>query len=178
MLHIDGEPLLIQIDDIFTSEQCKSLITAAQQKGFQSVDRGDVAQYDRVIMNNPDLAQVLYNRLKLIIPDQVDGNTVTGLNAYFRFSKYYPGQSFAIHRDGINQDSTGARSALTLNIFLNDDFEGGSTDFFHDFSGTKLRYSVQPKVGRGALFFAQQYHCGRKVTQGFKYLLRTDVMVR
>jgi predicted 2-oxoglutarate/Fe(II)-dependent dioxygenase YbiX len=105
------------------------------------------------------------------------GNQVTGLNDHFRFSKYHPGQQFGIHRDGINQDATGARSALTLNIFLNDDFEGGSTDFFHTRNEDDLRFSVKPKPGRGALFFAQQYHCGRQVTKGFKYLLRTDVMV-
>jgi len=54
-----------------------------------------MAQYDRVVMKNPDLARLLYNRLKLVIPEQVDGNTVTGLNDHFRFSKYHPGQSFA-----------------------------------------------------------------------------------
>lgn len=173
----DGGPLLIQIDDIFSPEQCNALIQAAETSGgFRFEDR-DNAQYDRVVMIRPDLARVLFQRLSSFIPNEVDGNPVTGLNDHFRFSKYQPGQEFGIHRDGINQDATGARSALTLNIFLNDDFEGGSTDFFYTRNEEDLRFSVKPKAGRGALFFAQQYHCGRLVSKGYKYLLRTDVMV-
>jgi prolyl 4-hydroxylase len=173
----DGGPLLIQIDNIFTPEQCKALIEAAENSGgFRLEDRGN-AQYERVMMVRPDLARVLFQGLRHLIPDEVDGNRVTGLNDHFRFSKYHPGMEFKIHRDGINQDSTGARSALTLNIFLNDDFEGGSTDFFNTWNEDDLRFSVQPRPGRGALFFAQQYHCGQRVVSGNKYLLRTDVMV-
>lgn len=173
----DGGPLLIQIDDIFTPEQCQRLIQAAEQSGGFKLEDRDNAQYERVMMVRPDLARVLYARLRHAIPDEIDGNPVTGLNDHFRFSKYHPGMEFGIHRDGINQDSTGARSALTINIFLNDDFEGGSTDFFRTRDCDDLRFSVTPKTGRGAIFFAQQYHCGRPVTRGFKYLLRTDVMV-
>ena len=173
----DGGKLLIQIDDIFTPEQCKTLIEAAEESGGFRLEDRENAQYERVVMVRPDLARVLFDRLRRFIPDDVDGNRVTGLNDHFRFSKYHPGMEFGIHRDGINQDSTGDRSALTLNIFLNDDFEGGSTDFFNTRNYDDLRFSVQPRPGRGALFFAQQYHCGRPVTSGFKYLLRTDVMV-
>jgi hypothetical protein len=68
----DGGPLLIQIDDIFSLEQCKALIQAAETSGgFKLEDRGN-AQYDRVMMVRPDLASLLFQRLKLIIPDEVD----------------------------------------------------------------------------------------------------------
>ena len=36
--------------------------------------------------------------------------------------------------------------------------------------------SVKPKPGRAALFDSQILHCGNKVLNGCKYLLRTDVM--
>ena len=75
---------------------------------------------------------------------------------------------------------------MTLNIFLNDDFGEGGTDFFErvrtqnedgsynlDF---KLRYRVEPKAGRGALFYAKQLHRGNVVGNDYKYLIRTDVM--
>ena len=68
------------------------------------------------------------------------------------------------------------RSCLTLNIFLNDDFEGGETDFLFDDKQT-LRFSAKPKAGRAMLFYSQQYHRGNKVTKGEKYLLRTDIMI-
>lgn len=65
---------------------------------------------------------------------------------------------------------------FTLNIFLNDDFEGGHTTFYHD--DFSLRYDVEPKVGRAALFDANQLHCGTRVLSPYKYLMRTDVMAR
>jgi len=41
-----------------------------------------------------------------------------------------------------------------------------------------LKYlTVKPKTGRASLFDSQQNHCGNKVTSGYKFLLRTDVMV-
>ncbi len=179
-----NEPFLLVLDDIFTPEQCKTLIKICEAQELEHIDRstpgvGNIT-YDRAMLDNKELAATLYKRLRNYIPQYVDGKRVHGLNNYFRFSKYYPGGEFAIHKDGINQDVLGNRSIMTLNIFLNDDFEGGETDFFHksDNRGVKqLRRSVKPKSGSGALFYSQQYHRGNKVTKGIKYLLRTDVMV-
>ncbi len=172
------------LDDIFTLEQCKTLIQVCEAQGLEHVDRSasglGTVKYDRAMLANKDLAAALFKRLKQYIPQFVDGKRVHGLNNYFRFSKYYPGGEFAIHKDGVNQDVLGNRSAMTLNIFLNDDFEGGETDFFHNANNRgikELRRSVKPKTGSGVLFYSQQYHRGNKVTQGIKYLLRTDVMV-
>lgn len=169
-------PFLIQINDIFSVEECKSLIELAESKDMHLIDSG-VAQYFRVILNDHDLAYQLYKRLDKFIPKTVDGKRVVGLNNIFRFSKYIRGGDFKIHKDGVNQDSQGNRSIMTLNIFLNDEFEGGETDFFYSSDENNLRYSVKPKAGRGALFYAQQYHRGNMVTKGVKWLIRTDVMV-
>lgn len=177
---IPGQYLLIQIDQIFTLEQCKTLINTADAIGYQDVDRGN-AVYNRIIakvkLDGKSLHEYLLEKLRPFIPESVDGKRVTGLNDHFRFSKYYKGQFFDIHKDGINQDTDGNRSALTLNIFLNDDFEGGETEFYNSNDVNDLRYSVKPVAGRGALFFAQQYHAGNKIISGEKYLIRTDVMV-
>lgn len=112
------------------------------------------------------------------------------LNSHFRFSKYMPGGFFPIHMDGTNYDNdrpemTGEHSAVsvcTLNIFINDNFEGGETEFFytkHE-DGIELpgprRIVVEPVAGRASLFYAKQYHQGCTVKSSHKYLLRTDVM--
>ena len=164
------------IDDLFTVDECKQLISFAEEQGFKEVDRS-IAKYFRVEFDNPYLAQMLCSRLinRNVLPNMWNGSTVTGLNAHFRFSKYEPGMEFGIHKDGFNVDKNGNRSVMTLNIFMNDDFEGGETDFFHE--DKSFRFSAKPKVGRASLFDSQQYHCGNKVTKGLKYLLRTDVMV-
>lgn len=163
------------IDDLLTENECKQLIEFVDKKEFESIDRG-IATYSRVEFDNP-LAKLLCNRLinNGFMPKYWQGSTVVGLNEHFRFSKYNPGQEFGIHKDGINIDKNGNRSVMTLNIFLNDQFDGGETDFFYE-NKTK-RLSAKPKQGRAALFDSQQYHCGNKVTNGYKYLLRTDVMI-
>ena len=34
-----------------------------------------------------------------------------------------------------------------------------------------------PKTGRGSFFYSQQFHEGAKLLSGYKYLLRTDLMI-
>ncbi len=80
-----------------------------------------------------------------------------------------------MHRDGINQDSRGHRAKYTINIFLNDNFTGGSTEFFSE-DGIS-QFDAKPLAGRGMIFDNQILHCGNKVMTGCKYLLRTDLMV-
>jgi len=175
MTKIPGDKFLTIIDNIFTAQQCKSLIKIAENNGLEKIDRG-IAIYHRVIIKNKDLADGIFKKIRHHLPQYFDGKKIIGLNDVFRFSKYYVGEEFGVHYDRVNQDSFGNRSVMTLNIFLNDDFTGGETDFFID-SGNTLRYSAKPKAGRGALFDSFQYHCGNKIKSGIKYLIRTDVMV-
>ena len=128
--------------------------------------------YKRGILYNKEWADVLFQRILRVIPEHFQ---VESCNECFRFSDYGPAGEFKIHRDGFNVDSKGRRSVITVNIFLNDDFSGGSTDFYFDDKKT-LRQSVSPKIGRAAIFDSQQYHTGCKVDKEHKYLLRTDVM--
>ena len=167
--------LLKVIDDIFTPDQCKDFIERAESQGLEKIDRG-IAIYHRTMIIDKPLADKLYQQLRHNIPTNFNGMRVVGLNDHFRFSKYYSGEGFGIHKDGINQDSQGNRSVMTLNIFLNEDFEGGETDFLHSNNSQDIRFSAKPKTGRGALFDSQQYHRGNVVKNGCKYLLRTDVM--
>jgi predicted 2-oxoglutarate/Fe(II)-dependent dioxygenase YbiX len=122
------------------------------------------------------LANKLFEKIKHELSQHFKGLRIIGLNDHFRFSKYYPGNSFGIHRDGINVDNQGNRAVMTLNIFLNDVEEGGGTIFYYDGNRQQLMKNVRPKAGTGALFFNQIYHEGKLVKKGYKYLIRTDVM--
>lgn len=137
---------LRQIDDFLTEEECYALKKMGHKKGFDKVDR-DIAQYGRVTFNDKELSNELYERLKEMVdvPEYFDEKRVIGLNETFRMSMYEPGEKFGIHKDSFNQDSDGNRSVMTLNIFLNDRFEGGETDFYNE--DKSFRYSVKPKVG-------------------------------
>lgn len=55
----------------------------------------------------------------------MDRMIAVGLNERFRFYRYDVGQKFAPHTDGAYHSPTGARSLLTLLLYLNDDYTGG-----------------------------------------------------
>lgn len=179
------DPLLIEIDDLFTRAECIELIQRAN--AVINDDQGNRAwhyattggKYHRVIMKDYKLADVLWEKIKPLLPAEYNGHRFVYVNPVFRFSRYAPGGRFSIHTDGQNMDHGphgDTISLFTLNIFLNDNFKGGSTTFFRNDRAT-VRHVVTPRVGRAALFDHNQYHQGDQVTEGHKFLIRTDVMI-
>lgn len=100
------------------------------------------------------------------------------MNERLRLYRYDVGQKFDWHLDGSFERPTGERSFFTFMVYLNDDFEGGTTSFTNVQSristGDMLR--VTPKTGMALLFHHPILHRGDPVVAGRKYVLRTDVM--
>ncbi len=57
-------------------------------------------------------------------------------------------------------------------VYLNDDFTGGTTNFLH------LEKRIEPRAGMALFFQHRLLHEGSEVTDGVKYVLRSDVMYR
>lgn len=167
---------LVVIDDVLTPEQCKQMMEIGEKHGLEDINRGGMVKYQRSTFKDKRLADSLFFQLRNYIPKMYNGRRIVSMNDHFIFSKYDVGGKFDIHKDEINNDSFGNKSIMTFNIFLNEDFEGGETDFYYEDRKT-LRKSVKPKIGKGVLFDSQQYHCGNEVKSGNKFLLRTDVMI-
>lgn len=159
----------ITIIDIFSQEQCEYIINKLDNN-LELMERGGITKYYRKVFKSNDISTYLTS--KIVLPEYINNFKVKGFNDHIRFSKYIPGQEFDIHRDSIYTNKKNYRSFLTLNIFLNDNFKGGETVFL-----TPKKITVKPKLGCGVLFYGQNYHKGNIVTEGFKYLLRTDVMI-
>ena len=179
MTTIDGRWMTV-MDGILTEAECRDLIALLDRpEELEAVDRG-FAAYDRAVLVSAEWAARIYERIRGALPPLSgsgadDLKTEIYLNDHFRFSKYHPGQSFHIHRDGFNADASGGRSFMTVNIFLNSDFLGGETAFY---DGSREVLRAVPAPGRGAIFDGQIYHAGLEVREGYKYLLRTDLMMR
>lgn len=177
---IDEQPYLCEMRNIFTKEECKKLITIAEDIGWHEPHTGGV--YMRSIMVSEDLADTLTERIWKHLPKEYERRELLYINDHFRFSKYNTGGHFKVHQDGNNLDNKykekygySTISYFTINIFLNDDFEGGGTTFYgYDF---KKKHTVVPEAGKGAIFFKDQNHAGDRVKSPYKYLLRTDIMV-
>jgi hypothetical protein len=170
-------------DDIFTvagflsDAECDSYIRLSESLGFddapintgfgQVVVKG-VRDNARVILDDPALAESLWDRAREYVPAVFDRSDVVGLNERFRFYRYDPGQVFKWHCDGIFRRPNGERSQLTFMVYLNDDFEGGETRF-EDFT-------IKPVRGMAFGFVHYLRHEGARVLRGRKYVMRTDVM--
>jgi prolyl 4-hydroxylase len=165
---------------VLDAQECNYLIEQAELIGFEqasvSTQQGAVMMPDyrnnlRVMTTSVPMAAWLWERVAHLLPGEVDGGEVIGLNEMFRFYKYRPGHYFKWHRDGYYQRNSKERSALTMLVYLTGDCRGGETVFSGD-------YRVKPEQGLVLLFPHAMSHQGLEVLDGTKYVLRTDVMVR
>lgn len=171
------------IHGLFTKDECDDLLRLAEGIGFDAapitthrgfVMRPDIRNNTRVMLDDHVRARALWDRLGAWVPRTRAGGVAVGLNERLRFYRYAPGEYFRWHHDGSFQRDAWDRSMVTAMIYLNDDFEGGSTDFE---VGDELT-RVAPERGMVLLFDHRIRHQGAPVVSGRKYVLRTDVMYR
>lgn len=170
------------IEKVFSPEECQAMINEVEAMGFEealiTTGRGmvmnkGVRNNDRVIFDDALRAKTLFERLKHHMPPTIGDWSLIGLNERFRAYRYDVGQRFKPHFDGafIREEDV-EESAITMMIYLNDDYVGGATNFL-DYNEV-----VIPIVGKVLFFFHPVLHEGCEIHQGRKYVLRTDVMYR
>ncbi len=182
---LSTEKDIFTLSHALTPEECAKLISFAEAKGFAEapVTVGankfmmipDLRNNTRVMIDDPVLAEALWPRIAHYMPQRMGAYCPVGLNERFRYYRYTPGQQFDWHRDGAFVRSDEEQSLLTLLFYLNDDCEGGTTDFMFVADDNVL---VVPQQGQGLVFAHPLYHRGAPVVSGKKYVLRTDVMYR
>ena len=162
---------------------CQRIIRDAESRGFSGTAALYPASYrdnDRLVLDDPRLAASLFDRLHPAVPERIEraGETwrLAGFNSRFRFCRYRGGQSFCIHRDGAHAPDSATRSLLTCQIYLNEGFSGGHTRFYADRNGASTTASIGPAAGSAVIFDHDLWHDGESVTEGTKYVMRTDVM--
>jgi prolyl 4-hydroxylase len=185
--YIDGDsldhrsPIAFTVDGVMTADECAAMIARIDALGTEAapistgagfVMRPDVRNNTRVIIDDPALAQLLFDRVASRLPSPLCDLTPVGANERFRCYRYAPGQKFSPHYDGAFVRDDSECSLLTFMVYLNEGFEGGNTAFL-DFDA-----SAMPKTGRALLFQHQVLHEGCQVLTGTKYVLRSDVMYR
>ncbi len=176
---------LFTLANALSPSECAKMIAMAEGAGFGEapvtvgVNRymmiPDLRNNKRVIIDDIQLAEEIWPRVKEYMPQRIGAYEAVGLNERFRFYRYEPGQQFDWHRDGAFVRSDEEQSFLTLLFYLNDNCEGGTTDFMFV---TDNELHVVPQAGMGLVFSHPLYHRGAPVVAGKKYVLRTDVMYR
>ncbi|MEY4564040.1 MAG: hypothetical protein RLZZ618_3317 [Pseudomonadota bacterium] len=170
---------IFAIENFLSRAECAHHIAASESLGFEEAairtDDGerlykDARNNDRIILDNPALAALLFERAFPELPADIKGWTVSGFNERFRYYRYEKQQQFTWHQDGAVRLDSGEESFLTFMIYLNDQFDGGHTEFGWE--------SVRPVEGMALVFPHHLRHQGSVVTGGVKYVLRTDVLYR
>ena len=166
------------IEDFLTNEECDHYIGLTQDKVFeeakinvhgnQLMNKG-VRNNDRLMVFDNDLAKNLFQRANEFLPQTHEDYKILDFNEMFRIYKYSPGQRFKMHRDGSYIRNESEKSFYTFMIYLNDNFEGGETEF-------ENLFTVPPKKGSALVFYHPLRHEGKTLISGLKYVLRTDVM--
>jgi predicted 2-oxoglutarate/Fe(II)-dependent dioxygenase YbiX len=173
--------------DLLTPSECQDFIVRAESTGYLAMEGDYPPSYrdnDRIIIDDPALSKQMFAKFRHALPSRIEmsGQTwkLVGLNPRFRGCRYTNGQKFTRHRDGAHSLPDGSRSFLTLMLYLNDhqEFQGGQTRFYPDRWSTEASRSVSPQTGMGIVFDHSLWHDGQPVTEGVKYVLRTDVIYR
>ncbi len=122
----------------------------------------------RIIYESKELADEIWLKLVTIPDFRINIELASSINPSFRFYKYYPSQNFVVHTDAPVVINKNQRSFHSLLIYLNDNYEGGSTKF----DG----FESIPIQGKIIFFNHTLKHSGAKILSGVKYILRTDII--
>lgn len=180
-----GETIFL-LHDFFSPEECDTSIAFSEGRGFEdaTISAGggvllvkELRNNRRVMVDSRVLAARLFERARPFLPSRVDDWHLSGMNERFRYYRYDAGQRFKPHYDASFCRNAEEESQLTFMVYLNDDFTGGTTDFYRDDEWAP-HLSVKPRRGTALVFVHHQLHEGALVTLGRKYALRTDVMYR
>ena len=178
---------IFTVADVLSAAECAALIERAEALGFAAASVATrtgprmltgIRNNDRVDLEDDELRAFLWERVRGVLPPDVDGFPVVGLHHRLRFYRYDPGQRFKRHRDGRVTTEAGEVSRLTLMFYLNDGYAGGETTFREsEFDAAVARIAtVTPAAGMALAFVHERWHEGTEVRSGRKYVLCADVL--
>lgn len=185
LLHLSG-PQIKAYSAVLSPLECDYLIAMATplMQPSKVVD-GDVSAAKEKGYRTSDGAVFLPHKLdrpllKILKAISVASNIKPEHGEFLSVLRYRPGQEYYPHHDFLEEDAAdyskikacGQRCATTL-TYLNDDYEGGATNF------PKLNISHKPSAGSSLYFtnadedgtpIPNSLHAGRVITGGEKWL--------
>ncbi|XP_006813613.1 uncharacterized protein LOC102806073 [Saccoglossus kowalevskii] len=183
--YIQSDKLAFYIDNVFTKQECDEFIRKSEEIGFTmakiNIGRGrqksapEVRNNSRCYIDSFEESENIWERIKQFVPRVWNGHEALGLNERLRVLRYDEGEYFAPHWDGSYQRDNKERSYITVQLYLNEGFEGGATTFL-PLDDSSRSVKCIPKIGRILVFQHDILHEGSVLESGRKYAIRTDVM--
>lgn len=199
-------PGAYKLVNVLSVDECQRLIDLTEALGYLpdaavSLPR-EIRHNDNVVwVTDAKTDDIIWQRVAHFALQNLDifqHKQPVGLNARFRFYRYREGDYFRAHTDGawpgsrvvdgqlITNAYSDRYSLMTFLIFLNDDFEGGTTRFQVAQAETESRDAnllVDVRVPKGGVLCfphgLHPLHCvhsSEPVRKGIKYIIRTDML--
>ena len=121
---------ILGLKNVFSAQECLDLIDRSELQVYEAAlvnfNGGDVyvvdktnRDSDRVMLDDPEFADEIFQRVRPWLPQQVEGYSVCGVNERLRFLRYDTAQQFAPHYDGCYERADGSElSFLTIQVSL------------------------------------------------------------
>ena len=171
-MRFEEEPLLWTVPDVYTEEECRELIGYIESQAPTIATNNPMYRdQDRVILDSPEHARELFQRLRPHLAERIGPFRLVGINERLRCYRYKVGQQFSPHMDHWYRPSPRQITLHTVLVYLNGGFEGGETRFME-----QIEEVVVPQAGLVAVFQHKIRHEGCEVRAGVKYAFRTDVL--
>ena len=173
-------PDIFLVKDFLSEKECNLFIEIGEEATFEEAKinvQGKqimlkaVRDNKRVLFKDEILAQSIWKKIAIHVPEKMGKYKAIGLNELFRIYKYTEGQRFKMHRDGNYERNDTECSFFSFLIYLNEGYTGGETHF-------EEGITVVPELGDALVFYHPLRHEGKALISGTKYVLRTDIMYK
>ena len=180
---------VFHVNDALTESECRTLIDASTPSLSRSmvVNQTPTGDHDKDVLDDVRTSYQTWIgeshegaghvvKKMMALAASLTGVRKTDLMEAVMVARYEPGQKYEAHHDSCTHgcDKAPVYRLATLLVYLNDDFEGGTTTF------PKIPLTVRPKTGQGVLFYNTEpdtgavipnsLHSGDPVVSGVKFI--------
>eukprot|EP01130_Rhizamoeba_saxonica_P002678 TRINITY_DN1243_c0_g1_i1.p1 TRINITY_DN1243_c0_g1~~TRINITY_DN1243_c0_g1_i1.p1 ORF type:complete len:238 (-),score=38.78 TRINITY_DN1243_c0_g1_i1:17-730(-) len=185
------------------------VLEKAEELGLEDLS-GYNANYrnnTRCVVMSFDVAELIFKRIAPFLDDieitkendqkvgkeyKLDGIwSPFALNECWRICKYNSGGHFGPHYDGYFSRGNNDRSMYTFMLYLNDEYDGGTTNFLNDdqplnqsenglfeAQSENITHRIKATPGMALVFRHRLLHEGAQLKAGTKYIMRSEVMYK
>lgn len=173
---------IFTIDGIYTDAELSSFLDYVNDADITN-RKFTNSEFKNGKVLKPIWSSMMYERVKEYLPNEYVDRQCTkwspvGCPASIMYAKIQEGQLFSIHTDtGCEYDDTTRKySKFTFFTYLNDDYGGGTTQFYTD--SFKKTYTITPKRNRTLFFDIDLFHSGERIERGCKYWIGSELVCK
>ena len=170
---------IFQITNLYRENEIKEYIKNINDfsTNLNSINSRDI--YKKIKRKDPTHSALIFSRIKHLLPENyLDRKgiewTLSGISDYIDYAHIKENEMIGLHSDkgSVFEPRENRYSKFTLLTYLTDEFEGGETVYYLD----EKKIEIKPETNKTILFDIELFHEGRKLLEGNKIWLKTDLI--